>query len=422
MASKIIYVYADWNGLGEPTLMGILRAEQVHGKEIFSFEYDKVWLKSNESLILDPDLNWYSGPQYLPDEKTNFGIFLDSSPDRWGQVLMRRREAVMARLEDRQRKNLMPSDYLMGVYDEHRMGALRFKDSADGEFLNDNKEMAVPPWTSISELEHASLNLETDNSVDDQEYLKWLNLLIAPGSSLGGARPKASIHDKNNHLWIAKFPSIKDDIDVGGWEKVVHELAINSGINMSESAIQKFSSNQYTFLTKRFDRTNGNNRIHFASAMTLLGRIDGDNFHSGISYLDIVGFILQNGDKDFVNADLQELWRRIVFSICVKNTDDHLRNHGFIFGAQGWRLSPAYDINPVPSGTGLTLNISDEDNSLDLGLALDVADYFRVDKTMAGRIIQNVKTAVSKWQSVASEFGLSRREQEFMSGAMSEIL
>jgi serine/threonine-protein kinase HipA len=417
MASKIIYVYADWNGFSEPTLMGILRADLIRGSEIFSFEYDNTWLQSYESLILDPDLSWYSGPQYLSDEKNNFGIFLDSSPDRWGKVLMRRREAIMARLESRPQKNLLPSDYLMGVYDEHRMGALRFKESPDGVFLNNSREMAAPPWTSLRELEHASLKLEDDDSVDDPEYLKWLNLLTAPGSSLGGARPKASVLDKNKHLWIAKFPSINDVIDVGGWEKVVHELAIKSGINMSESAIQKISGNQYTFLTKRFDRTNENNRIHFASAMTLLGRKDGDNFQSGVSYLDIVGFILQNGDKDFVNADLEELWRRIVFSICVKNCDDHLRNHGFILGAQGWRLSPAYDINPVPAGTGLTLNISDEDNSLNIELALEVADFFRVDKTKANLIIQYIKSVVSKWQSVATKFGLSRREQELMSGA-----
>lgn len=417
MASKIIYVYADWNRLPEPTLMGILRAEHVRGNEIFSFEYDKEWLKSNNTLLLDPDLNWYSGPQYLPEEKVNFGIFLDSSPDRWGRVLMRRREALMARMENRPQKNLMPSDYLLCVYDEHRMGALRFKESPNGIFVNDNRKMAAPPWTSIRDLEYASLKLEADDSVDDPDYLKWLNLLTAPGSSLGGARPKASVLDKNNHLWIAKFPSINDTADVGGWEMVTHELAIKSGINMSEAAIQKFSSNQYTFLTKRFDRTTENERIHFASAMTLLGRNDGDDFLSGISYLDIVGFILQNGDKNYINADLEELWRRIVFSICVKNTDDHLRNHGFILGTHGWKLSPAYDINPVPTGTGLTLNISDEDNSLDIQLALEVANFFRVEKIKAKEITENIKETVSSWQSVASKYGLSRGEQELMSAA-----
>ncbi|MDX1283739.1 MAG: HipA domain-containing protein [Draconibacterium sp.] len=420
MSSKIIYVYADWNGLNGPLLMGVLRAEQVRGDEVFSFEYDKVWLDSNGRHNLDPDLMLYSGPQYTAEEKVNFGIFLDSSPDRWGRVLMRRREAYLARIEDRTPKNLMPSDYLLGVYDEHRMGAIRFKELPNGPFINDNKEMAAPPWTSIRELEFASKKLEEDNSVDDPEYLKWLNLLTAPGSSLGGARPKASVLDNNNHLWIAKFPSINDDIDVGGWEKVVHELAVRSGIKMSESKIQKFSGNQYTFLTKRFDRTPNQKRIHFASAMTLLGRIDGDNHKDGVSYLDLVGFIMQNGDKDYIASDLEELWRRIVFSICVKNSDDHLRNHGFILGENGWRLSQAYDINAVPSSTGLSLNISDVDNSLDLNLALEVSEFFRLNTAKAKEIIRQVQYNVTKWKTKAEKYGLLRREQELMSFAFEQ--
>lgn len=420
MASKNIYVYADWIGLNDPRLMGVLRAEQIRGNEVFSFEYDKSWLNSGERSLIDPDLMFYSGPQYTTKEKTNFGIFLDSSPDRWGRVLMRRREAVMARMEDRPQRNLMSSDYLLGVYDEHRMGALRFKEEKDGPFVNDNKEMAAPPWTSIRELEYASKKLEEDNSVDEPEYLRWLNLLTAPGASLGGARPKASVMDNHNHLWIAKFPSINDNIDIGGWEKVVYEMAVRSGIKMSESKIQKFSGNQFTFLTKRFDRTPNQKRIHFASAMTLLGRVDGDNYQSGVSYLDLVGFITQNGDKDFIAADLEELWRRIVFSICVKNTDDHLRNHGFILGKDGWKLSPAYDINAVPTGSGLSLNISDDDNSLDLKLAIEVAEFFRIKTVRAREIINQVQKNVSQWRFVANNYGLSRREQELMSFAFEQ--
>lgn len=417
MAAKEIFVYANWGKMNPPVLMGILRAEQVRGNEVFSFEYNKEWLKLNESLVLDPDLNWYSGPQYLPENKINFGLFLDSSPDRWGRVLMRRREAVLAKMENRVQKTLLPSDYLLGVYDEYRMGALRFKENQDGPFFNDNRDMAAPPWTSIRELEYASLKLEEDDSVDNPEYFKWLNLLIAPGSSLGGARPKASIIDNNKHLWIAKFPSINDSVDIGGWEMVVHQLAVNAGIQMSDAVIQKISGKQYTFLTKRFDRTTDNKRTHFASAMTLLGLKDGDDQQTGISYLDIVGFIIQHGDKNFVNIDLEELWRRMVFSICVKNTDDHLRNHGFILGEYGWRLSPAYDINSVPTGTGLTLNISDNDNSLDLNLAFDVADFFRVEKSKSNEIVKKVAESVNNWKRVATKYGLSRNEQELMSAA-----
>jgi len=417
MASKNIYVYADWSGSNGPSLIGTLRAESIRGNEVFSFEYDDIWLHSDQLYLLDPDMNYYSGPQYLPDDRPNFGVFLDSSPDRWGRVLMRRREALLARMENRPQKNLMQSDYLLGVYDEHRMGALRFKESPVGLFLNDNREMAAPPWASLRELEYASLQLEKDDSVEDPDYLKWLNLLTAPGSSLGGARPKASVIDKNNHLWIAKFPSRNDDVDVGGWEMVVHDLAVNSGIRMPDATVQKFSGNQYTYISKRFDRQPGNKRIHFASAMTMLGRKDGDNYSTGLSYLDIAGFIMQSGDKNHVDADLQELWKRIVFNICVKNTDDHLRNHGFLLGKNGWKLSPAFDINPVPTGTGLTLNITDEDNSLDTELALEVAEFFRLDTTIAKETINKIKKNIKNWQKIATKYGLSKREQDLMSAA-----
>ncbi|TLX71669.1 HipA domain-containing protein [Labilibacter sediminis] len=415
MATKRIYVFADWHNLTDTTLMGVLNVEQIRGHEVFSFEYDKDWLKSSNRLLLDPDLQWYSGPQFLTDNKENYGLFLDSSPDRWGRVLMRRREAIMARSEDRPQKTLFASDYLLGVYDEHRMGALRFKEDLTGPFLNDNKQMAAPPWTSLRELEYASLKIEADDAMDDPEYLNWLNLLTAPGSSLGGARPKASVLDEKGNLWIAKFPSLNDDTDIGGWEMVVHELALQSGIQMAPSMIKKFSSKNHTFLTKRFDRINQGKRIHFASAMTLLGMQDGDNFQSGASYLDIVEFIIQHGNKGTIQNDLEQLWRRIVFGICVKNTDDHLRNHGFLLGEQGWELSPAYDINPVAFGTGLSLNITDDDNSLNLQLAIEVAEFFRIDNNKAIDIINQVKNTVSNWRHVATKYNLSRNEQELMS-------
>src|SRR5258708_1449312 len=198
---RSILVYADWTGLEQITVMGTLHSTQVRGKEVFSFEYDDAWLKSENAQSLDPDLQLYSGQQFLKEDKSNFGIFLDSSPDRWGRVLMDRREAAFARKEERKAKPLFETDYLLGVFDGHRMGALRFKESEDGPFLNDNKEMASPPWTSIRELEHASSRLEEDD-IDDDEKIKWLNMLMAPGSSLGGARPKASVLDEKGNLWI----------------------------------------------------------------------------------------------------------------------------------------------------------------------------------------------------------------------------
>lgn len=411
---RTIYVYADWVGLKQLALMGVLHSTIVRGKEIFSFEYAEVWLKSPSVQVLDPDLGFYSGVQYLKDEKPNFGVFLDSSPDRWGRTLMDRREAAIARSEERQPKSFFETDYLLGVYDGHRMGAIRFKDSPDGPFLNSNTRIATPPWTSIRELEHACLKLEEDKG-DDAENLKWINLLLTPGSSLGGARPKASVLDEKGELWIAKFPSIHDDRDVGGWEKVVSELAKKSGINVAESSTGKFYSKKHTFLTKRFDRTPKGERIHFASAMTLLGRVDGADHVSGTSYLDLAEFITQHGASP--DSDLEELWKRIVFYISVSNTDDHLRNHGFLLTEKGWILSPAYDINPVRTGTGLSLNISTKDNALSIDLALEVAPYFRVSDQKASGIIRTIQLEVSKWEAVAEKLGIPKSERNSMTRA-----
>jgi serine/threonine-protein kinase HipA len=414
-----IFVYAHWKELATPTLMGTLHVTPSRGKEIFSYEYAEEWLKSRHTHNLDPDLQHYSGPQYLQEGKNNFGIFLDSSPDRWGRLLMRRREAALAKIEKRKEKTLLESDYLLGVYDEHRMGAIRFKENEDGPFLNNNKDMATPPWTSLRELEHASLELEREDIADDPEHLKWLNMLIAPGSSLGGARPKASVLDTKKNLWIAKFPSRNDIKDIGAWEMIVRELGVKAGINMAEAKIQKFGSKHHTYLTERFDRQK-NQRIHFASAMTLLGYKDGNDFNDGVSYLELVEFIIRNGAKP--DQDLKELWRRIVFSICVKNTDDHLRNHGFLLTEDGWILSPAYDVNPVETGTGLTLNISENDNSLDLNLALEVSAYFRLNKKQANGIIETVRSSVKDWKKLARKFGITREEQSLMANAFEDQL
>ena len=314
---RSIKVFAHWYGIDDPFLMGILHSDRLKGKEIFSFQYDDNWLRNGPSQLLDPSLQLYAGLHYLDETQGNFGLFLDSSPDRWGRILMRRREAVLARIEKREEKKLFETDYLLGVFDGHRMGGLRFQLENESTFLNNNKEMATPPWTSLKELEQVSLRLEEDDVVDDPEYIKWLSMLIAPGASLGGARPKASIIDEEGALWIAKFPSRNDQDDVGGWEMLTYELAISAGINMAECKALKLSSNYYTFLTKRFDRTDEGTRIHFASAMTMLGYTDGQDHTDGVSYLDLVEFIQNHGANP--NQDLEQLWRRIVFSICVSN-------------------------------------------------------------------------------------------------------
>lgn len=412
---KEIFVFAHWKGLDEATLMGTLHVTPSKGTEIFSFEYAKSWLDSGHSQVIDPDLQMYSGHQYVTNDKNNFGVFLDSSPDRWGRVLMKRREAAIAKAEERKANTLYESDYLLGVFDGHRMGALRFKTDIEGPFLDDNIKNPAPQWASLRELEHASLELEKEDVIGDPDYIKWLNMLISPGASLGGARPKASIIDNEGNLWIAKFPSRNDIKDIGAWEAVVHDLAVKAGINMSEVQVKKFTNKYHTFLTKRFDRTQKGERIHFASAMTLLGYTDGADHHAGVSYIELATFIAQHGAN--INEDLLQLWKRIAFSICVKNTDDHLRNHGFILTEKGWILSPAYDINAIEDGTGLTLNISEDDNSLDVNLALSVTPYFRIEEETAKKIIKEIQAVVSTWKDVAKKYGISNAEMEQMSTA-----
>ncbi len=275
-----IYVYYDGEQVDFPVFMGVLTSTHLRGKEIFSFEFDNAWLSDRRFRSFDPDLQLFQGRQYAPQDKDNFGIFLDSAPDRWGRVLLERREAELARLEGRPVRNLYETDYLLGVFDGSRMGALRFKLDPDGVFLDNDAAMATPPWTSLGELEEASLNLE-DSHIAGQS--KWLRMLVAPGSSLGGARPKANVLDKDDNLWIAKFPSRKDRGDVGAWEAVCTELAKRSGISVSDFKLERYSGEYHTFLTKRFDRTDGGKRRQFTSAMTLLGYSDGANSAGALS-------------------------------------------------------------------------------------------------------------------------------------------
>ncbi len=415
MERKIVSVYSDFHPDSAPRLMGELRIQMVRRKEVFAFEFDSAWLRSNEARILDPDLQLYAGPQYSDGDKNTFGLFLDSSPDRWGRQLMRRREAIRSRKEGRPPLPLQESDYLLGVFDETRMGAIRFKFPADGDFVNNDRAMAAPPWTGLRELESACRNYE-DESQSDDEREKWLAMLIAPGSSLGGARPKANVLDPAGSLWIAKFPSRADSADTGAWEMVVHQLARQTGLRLPECRLEKFSRNGSTFLTRRFDR-DGRRRIHFASAMTLLGKTDGTDYRDGASYLDLAEFIMQYGAQP--DVDLRELWQRIVFNIAVKNTDDHLRNHGFLLTPHGWTLSPAYDINPNPDGVGLSLNISENDNTLDFSLAQEVAPLFRISAAAAGAFIRQTREYVRHWREVADGCGLTPSARDDMARAFS---
>lgn len=408
-----ILVYLDTDG--NPKKIGTLRQTLSPGKEVFSFRYDPNWLESGQFRSLDPDIAAFQGEQFLYDGKPNFGMFLDSSPDRWGRTLIKRREAILARSENRPPRKLRETDYLLGVYDPCRMGALRFKLNPEGPFLDNSPTFPAPPWSRVQELEQASLALEKDDIQDDSEVSKWLQMLFAPGSSLGGARPKANILDRDGSLWIAKFPSRGDTVDKGAWEMVANELAKQCRIHIPNIMCTRFSSRHHTFLTKRFDRTTSGRRIHFTSAMTFLGSADGADSLSGASYLQLVEVLMKNGEQ--VNEDLKELWKRIVFNISISNCDDHLGNHGFLLGEHGWRLSPVFDINPDPDGTGLKLNINEDDNSLDFDLALQVASYFRLSGQEAERILSEIRQKVSGWRTVADRYGISRLEQEQMSSA-----
>ncbi|WP_176552586.1 type II toxin-antitoxin system HipA family toxin [Testudinibacter sp. TR-2022] len=404
--SKNIYAFAHWEQFTSPILVGTLISDIVRGKENFRFSYDIDWLTSPFAQQIDPELHLYRGEQYSTNTQ-NFRIFLDSSPDRWGRLLMKRREAALAYQENRRPATLMDSDYLLGVHDMNRMGALRFKTDLDGEFLDNNKQLAAPPFSSLRELEFASMKLEQSDNTDDPDYLKWLYMLMSPGSSLGGARPKASIIDETRQLWIAKFPSRHDDYDIAAWEFLAYRLAVPAGIIMSPCRIERFNQPYHTFLTQRFDRI-GNIRRHFTSALTQLGYYDGDY---EASYLEIAQFLAEKGSN--TRHDLAQLWKRIVFNIAISNTDDHLRNHGFVYTNNGWQLSPAYDLNPT-TAQGLHLNITDKDNRLDYQLAFDVAEFFQLTDIQAKKHYDEVLFSVKNWQKVAFEIGIPRSEQETM--------
>lgn len=399
-----IQVYADWHGLEAPTLMGSLYRSVVRGEEILSFEYEPDWLKGAKPLNLDPRLQFVGGRQHA-EASNPFGLLTDSAPDRWGRLLIRRRAAMES---GGAAPVLFDSDYLLAVSDTCRMGALRFRVGKDGPFLAEDTPLSVPPLQRLRELEQASRKFEASDT-DDPEHVKWLQMLIAPGTSLGGARPKCSVIAPEGCLWIAKFPSRADEHDVGAWEGLVHHLAQEAGLRLAKARVEPFSKAGTTFLTQRFDR-HAQKRIHFASAMNLLGYQDGDGAKTGASYLDLVDLIERYGATP--KEDLEELWRRIVFNVCVNNTEDHLRNHGFLLSDQGWMLSPAYDLNAQPWGSGLALNIDENSNACELDLVRSVGTYFRLSKPRQEAIIQEVVRAVNSWEKCARNLNLRRSELE----------
>jgi serine/threonine-protein kinase HipA len=419
---RLIEVYEHWSAGEVPKRIGTLRVRPGRTGELFDFTFDDDALtgKTLSKHALDPDLGLFAGPQFPKDGRSMFGVFKDSSPDRWGETLIRRR------FDRDKRAGLVPrsarlgeSDYLLGVHDMFRSGALRYKLIPDGPFLDDRDGSAAPPFVRLRELEAASRALEADPNDDDPATDEWLRLLLAPGASLGGARPKATVADVDGHLWIAKFPSTKDRYDVGAWESVVAKLAERCGLRVPSSDARTFASNEHTFLVRRFDRHASGARIHFASAMTLTGHSDGAGASTGASYLEIAEVIMSQGAAP--HEDLVELWSRIVFNVMVSNTDDHLRNHGLVLAPNaGWRLSPAFDMNPVPGSSGLCLNIDESDNALDLDLVRSVAPYFRINDDRARSIIDRFANVVRGWSEIAGALGITRREQGDMADAFME--
>jgi serine/threonine-protein kinase HipA len=411
-----VLVYADWEEFEAPALVGVLRQSLIRHKEHFSFRYDDAWLASEHVRAIDPDLVLYQDDQHAKGDN-NFRTFLDSCPDRWGRTLMQRREAILARQEERANHRLTSIDYLLGVHDTYRMGGLRFKVEPDGPFLSNLDELAAPPISTLRELEQAAMRVQDSDNDTDPAMARWLGMLISPGSSLGGARPKASVLDEKQELWIAKFPGSNDEYDVAAWEYVTYRLALNAGIDMAPCRIENLGSQYHSFMAKRFDRTPAS-RVHFSSAMTQLRYYDGES--EGASYLELAEFLTKTGGN--VSRDLPQLWRRIVFNMAVSNTDDHLRNHGFLLTPRGWILSPAYDINPVADGPmGLTLNIDEYSNSLDFDLAMTVARYFQLSDQGAQTILTEVTQAVSRWRQESAEMGLSPDQQDRMARAFTLV-
>ena len=406
---KELYVFADFDWLKEPRLIGDLNYESLCGSDSSGFCYNDEWLKDYGGLFLSDDLNNYPSQQYTAPGKDIFGCFSDALPDRWGRTLINRREQILAKEENRPMRRLSSFDYLIGIEDFSRMGAFRFKESINGDYINASEILRIPPLTDIRELIAASSEIEKSEDENRLPEMRWIAQLVQPGSSLGGARPKASVIDENRILCIAKFPSRKDDYDVGLWEHFSHLLAKKAGVNAAETRVISTSDKYHTLLSRRFDRREEGKRIHFASAMTLLGLNDGNNANTGHGYLDIVDFILQNCTN--VEDNLQELYRRVAFNICVGNTDDHFRNHGFLLTAKGWTLSPAYDMNPSLNEYQ-SLLINSSNNKSDLNELLNSCEEYMLQKQLAQQIISEVLNAVKKWRLLATRLGIMKSEQE----------
>jgi len=401
-----IFVYVDLRGA--PHLVGRLWGRTRKNKESATFEYDEGWLAHADRFSLEPALKLGPGPFHTPSDRPLFGAIGDSAPDRWGRVLMRRAERRRAERAGETPRTLWEIDYLLMVADEARQGALRFAEREGGPFLAEHTATTIPPLIELPRLLSAAEHVVSDSDSDED-----LRLLLAPGSSLGGARPKASVRDRDGHLAVAKFPHKGDEINTVLWEGVALTLATKAGIPVPAWRLENVAGKP-VLLLRRFDRADGV-RLPFLSAMSMLGANDNETR----SYLEFVDALRQYGAAP--KEDMRALWRRIVFSILISNTDDHLRNHGFFYaGPDGWRLAPAYDLNPVPTDIKprvLTTAIDLEDGTASLERAMEVASYFELDAKTASTIAAEVGEAVATWRGEASRLGLSSSEIDRMASA-----
>ena len=404
-----LQVYADFDWLDAPVLVGTLSHEMLRGTPSYGFSFDPEWLRSHRSFILSGDLINFSGNQYKSGEV--FGCFSDAMPDRWGKRLIDKRERIKAEQEKRIPKTFTDYDYLTQLDDFSRMGAFRFK-QGDMFIGASEQDMRVPPLTNLREFVFMAHEYEKNEQSGQSIKKEWLDNLFRQGSSLGGARPKANVMDEGGRLCIAKIPSISDDYDVAIWEHFAHVLARKVGINAAETRLLKLDGVKYhTLLSRRFDRTDYGRRRHFASALTLSNLKDGDNASTGHGYLDIVDVIIGPTGVADISAMLKELYRRVAFNICIGNHDDHFRNHGFLLGKKGWQLSPAYDLNPT-NMTTQSLLVSSNSNESSLDILLDACEDYMIDPKEAESIVQEVKQGLSNWRITANQCQISKSEQE----------
>jgi serine/threonine-protein kinase HipA len=414
--SEFFSIWADWDGLPEAISVGTVRLVRKGQTRIPRFQFSDPWLARQDFRMLDPHLRLSRESQVPSTGRSSFGFLTDSTPNRWGRRLLQKHEVQLAQIEKRPVKRLDDFDVLFAVHDSMRSGGLSFRREETERVveptLSNEYPDAVPPWEQLPQLQ-AVVNASMQTPRPRDKDKTGFELILNPGASLGGSRPKAAVRDAAGLQWIAKFPSEKDAIDVGLWEYLIHQLAQEAGIAVPPARIEQLSQTGTIYLVRRFDRNGANRRVHFATARTLSGRSEAQEARA--SYLDVAEIIRKTGAHP--RDDLQELWSRLVFNVAISNCDDHLGNHGFILETDGWRLSPAYDLNPDPNGSGLSLDIEPGENRLTVERLRSVARFFGLSQRTAARRLDEILAAVSNWRLLGRNLGIPRRELELMSPA-----